>query len=248
MAIAVVERTFQVLEALARLGKPVPLVRLAAEAALPKPTAYRILQSLASLGYVAQEEASGYYFATDRLAGLAARDPYLSLKELARPLMERLHARFDETVNLGVLEGTKVIYSLVMETAQPLRWVVRPGRSDPFHCTALGRAITAFLTAEQRERLLKKASAERARSGAGIDVDKMRSTLEATRRRGWASEEEETAPGVACLAMSMGPWGVPEAAISLSIPVSRYTRAVREAAVKEFRTLAAEAADMRKGA
>lgn len=247
MAIAVVERTFQVLEALARLGKPVPLVRLAAEAALPKPTAYRILQSLASLGYVAQEE-SGHYFATDRLAGLAARDPYLSLKEQARPLMERLHGRFDETVNLGILEGTKVIYALVMETAQPLRWVVRPGRSDPFHCTALGRAIAAFLATEQRERLLKKVHADRARSGAAIDVEKMRATLETTRRRGWASEEEETAPGVACLAMSMAPWGAQEAAISLSIPISRFRQSLREAAVKEFRSMAEGAPDILKGA
>lgn len=237
MAIALVEKTFQVLEALARLGAPAPLVRLSVEAELPKPTAYRILQSLASLGYVAQEEGTGHYFATGRLAGLASRDPYHALKERARPVMERLHGRFDETVNLGVLEGTKIVYALVMETEQSLRWVVRPGRSDPFYCTALGRAVVAFLPEERRKRLLGKARLKRVGANTVTQKKKLCAILDETRRRGWASEEEERAAGVVCLAMPLVGWGETEAAISVSVPVSRFTKKMRQSIVAEFRDM-----------
>jgi DNA-binding IclR family transcriptional regulator len=236
--IAVVEKTFSVLEALARLGEPVALVRLSAEVALPKPTAYRILQSLVNLGYVAQEEGTGHYFTTDRLRGLAARDPHFSLKEMARPTIERLHERFNETVNLGVLDGTDVIYLLVKETTQPLRWVVRPGRSDPYYCTALGRAIAAFLPLARLEALLTRTQLKPVGTQTVSDEASLRKILAETRRRGWASEEEEAEAGVACLAMPLAPLAAGEAAISLSIPLSRFTKTLRDEVIEEFRQLA----------
>jgi DNA-binding IclR family transcriptional regulator len=237
MSIAVVEKTFQVLEALVRFGEAVPLVRVSAEAELPKPTAYRILQSLAGLGYVAQEEGTGHYFATDRLAGLASRDPFLTLKQLALPMMEQLHTRFDETVNLGVLRGQKVVYAQVLETTRDLRWVVRPGRSDYFYCTALGRAIVAFLPEKQGESLLVKTKFERVGAKTVTDRKKLAAILDEARRRGWAAEEEEAAGGVACMAFSLAGWGAPQAAISVSIPVSRFTRSLRAELADEFQRL-----------
>ncbi|MEX2381793.1 MAG: IclR family transcriptional regulator [Opitutales bacterium] len=239
MAIAVIEKTFQVLEVMARRGEPMPLVRLSAEAVLPKPTAYRILQSLAALGYVAQEEKTGYYFATDRLAGLAAKDPHLALKERAVPVMDRLHARFNETVNLGVLEGATISYLMVKETTQSLRWVVRPGRSDPYYCTALGRAIAAFMPPDRLEALLKKTRPKLNGDSATMDRGRLREILAETRRRGWASEEGETAAGVSCLAIPLMDFGAADAAISLSIPVGRVTTKLRARIVAEFRRLMA---------
>lgn len=232
MSIAVVEKTFQILEAMARSGKAMPLLALSEETALPKPTAYRILQSLAGLGYVAQEEKTGHYFTTWRLSDLVPRDPHLRLKEAARPAMERLHARFNETVNLGVLDGGTVRYIQVLETTKPLRWVVRPGRSDPFHLTALGRAIAAFQSRDRQDRLLEKADG---------DPKRLRRILDETRRRGWAMEEEEAAAGVACLAMPLAERGVANAAISVSVPVSRLTRKLRDELVTEFLQLQKDA-------
>jgi DNA-binding IclR family transcriptional regulator len=241
MGIAVIEKTFQVLEGLARLGEPVPLVLLSVAADLPKPTAYRILQSLADLGYVAQEEGTGHYFATDRLSELAACDLHLSLKERARPLMKRLHGRFNETVNLGILEGSKVVYALVMETTQSLRWVVRPGRSDPYYCTALGRAITASLPLAQQKVLLQKTRLEPVGAKTITSKENLESILKETRRRGWAYEEEETAEGVACLAFPLALWGISKAAISLSIPTSRLTPDLRASILEEIMSLHATA-------
>jgi DNA-binding IclR family transcriptional regulator len=240
MVIEVVEKTFAVLERMVRLGRPVTLGELAAEVRLPKPTLYRILRTLRDLGYVEQQE-SGEYAMTSRLAAIASNDRHASLSQVARPLMQRLHSEFDETVNLGVLEGSFVSYVEVLETTRALRWIVKPGVRDTFHTTALGRAIAANLPEKHRARLVAKvdfsqSTGKRVKSRAALNR-----TLDEARERGWALEEEETVAGVACLAFSLRTWGEPTAAISVAIPIHRYDDRRRTAIVNAFEAILADA-------
>ncbi len=240
MAIEVVEKTFAVLELMARFERPVTLGELAGEVRLPKPTLYRILRTLFDLGYVEQHD-NGDYALTPRLAAVAQNDHHSSILAVARPLMQRLHEEFDETVNLGLLEGAFVNYLQVLETTRALRWIVKPGVHDPFHTTALGRAIAANLPESHRTRLVAKADlthpvTKRIKSRAALTR-----ILDETRARGWAVEEEETVTGVACLAIPLQPWGERMAAISIAVPVNRYDERRKAAIVAAFAALRAEA-------
>ena len=132
MSIAVLDRAFVILEVLARSRRALTLAELAEEGRLPKPTVHRILKSLRDLGYVEQEDRGGAYELSGRLVSLREYGRDQAVREKARPVMERLHAAFDETVNLGLLEGIFVRYVEVIETTQPLRWIVKPGARDSF--------------------------------------------------------------------------------------------------------------------
>ena len=154
MSIAVVKKTVFTLEKLAESDEPLSLAAISAQARLPKPTAHRILQTLTALGYVAQDETSRYYL-TSKLDSLAQSSRYRDLKLRAVPLMTALHRQFNETVNLGVLEGTKVHYIHVIETTRSLRMMVQPNAADEYYFTAIGRAIAAHLPESQLEALLK---------------------------------------------------------------------------------------------
>ncbi len=222
MSIAVIDKTFTILEVLARTGRPLMLAELAEESRLPKPTVYRILKSVRELGYVNQAARGGAYELSSRLATLREHGRDEAVRTKVRPLMTRLHGRFDETVNLGFLEGIYVRYALVMETTQPLRWIVKPGARDLFHTTALGRAVVAHLPVEQQARLVTKACGTlpaRGRKAARMRLEK---ELAATRARGFALEEEETVVGVACVAVPLVELGEPLAAVSVSVPVHRF--------------------------
>ena len=221
MSIAVLDRAFSVLEVLARTRRALTLAELAEEARLPKPTVHRILKSLRDLGYIAQNDRGGAYELSERLASLHEYGRDESVREKARPLMERLHAAFDETINLGLLEGVFIRYAHVIETAQPLRWIVKPGARDSFQTTALGRAIVAHLPAEQQARLVTKACATLPVRGRKAARAALEQELVATQRRGCALEEEETVAGVACVAISLASLGEPLAAVSISVPVHR---------------------------
>ena len=229
----VVERTFSVIEVMARLAAPVSLAVLTEESRLPKPTVYRILQSLRTLGYVEPSGAQGSYLLTERLVSLSQNDRYRGAREKALPLMRRLHRAFDETVNLGLLEGVFVNYLHVLETTQPLRWIVKPGARDPFHTTALGRAIVSQFPAERQKTILRKALPR-----AHTVRLKMQAALLTAQERGWAIDHEESATGVVCVALPLQAWGEPLAALSVSVPANRFTPALQEKIVAEFGQLA----------
>ena len=242
MSIAVLDKAFSILEVLARSGRRLTLAELAEEGRLPKPTMHRILRSLRDLGYVSQPDRGGAYELSGRLASLSEYGRDEAVREKALPLMRQLHETFDETVNLGLLEGIYIRYAHVLETTQALRWIVKPGARDMFHTTALGRAIVAHLPAEPQARLVAKVCAtlpSRVRKSAR---EKLGAELAATRARGYALEEEETVAGVACVATPLTGLGEPLAAVSVSVPVHRFPasqRAALVAAVRQFRDKAA---------
>lgn len=232
MSIAVLDKTFAILEVLARTGRALSLAELAEECRMPKPTVYRILRSLRDLGYVEQPDRGGAYGLSGRLASLREFGRDEALRDKALPLMRELHGRFDETVNLGLLEGIYIRYAHVIETTQALRWIVKPGARDLFHTTALGRAIVSSLPAEQQARLLAKVCAALPARGRAATRAKLERELAATRERGYALEEQETVEGVACVATSLAPWGEPLAAVSVSVPVHRFPADQRAALIR----------------
>lgn len=228
MAIAVLDKAFSILEVLARTGRPLSLAELSEETRQPKPSTFRILRSLRDLGYVDQAEERGTYSLSERLNSLReyGRDEVLRAKAL--PLMQQLHEKFDETINLGVLEGLYIRYAHVVETTQALRSIVKPGARDAFHTTALGRAVAAHLPETQRERLVAKAVALESAAKRRTLRERLETELAATRARGWALEEEETVSGVTCMAIPLIELGEPLAAISVSVPVHRFPASRRE--------------------
>ncbi len=240
MSIAVLDKAFSILEVLARTGRALSLAELAEEGRLPKPTVHRILRSLRDLGYVTPAGTRGSYKLSDRLSSLREHGRDATLRARAQPLIDALHHRFDETVNLGVLEGIYIRYAHVTETAQALRWIVKPGARDLFHTTALGRAIVAHLPDEQQARLVTKACTTlpvRGRKVARLQLEK---DLAATRARGCALEEEETVAGVACVAISLAPFAEPLAGISVSVPVNRFPVDRRNSLISAMRQLSQE--------
>lgn len=237
MSIAVLDKTFTILEVMARTGRTLSLAELAEECRAPKPTVFRILKSLRDLGYVEQADKGGEYGLSERLVSLRAYGRDEAVRDKALPQMQALHEEFNETVNLGLLEGLYIRYAHVLETTQPLRWIVKPGARDLFHTTALGRAIAAQLPAEQQSRLVAKLCASLPARTRKAERARLEGELAATRERGYAFEEQETVEGVACVAASLGPQGEPLAAISVSVPVHRFPAARRTALVRALQHL-----------
>lgn len=221
--IAVLEKAFVVLEALDELARPVPLRDVTELTEIPKATAFRILQTLHDLGYVGQDSPSGNYRLTVRLAQLGRETRFDGLLARAQQHLDRLHSRVDETVNLGVLDGDRVYYLRSLETSQSLKWIVRPGSSDAFHSTALGRAIVSHLPEREREGLLALGPFEARTAATPTDEEELRRILDRARDDGWAFDDEHNDQGVACLAVPLLDGGWPIAAISVAVPRTRLT-------------------------
>lgn len=230
----VVEKTFRVLETLAELARPASLGELTALVNLPKPTVYRLLHALKECGYVEDTEGSGVYVLSGKLERLVRGGHSEELNALAQPHMESLYARFNETVNLGVRERNQVRYVRVLETTQPLRWIVQPGETDCLFTTALGKAILSATPDSERKSLLSRAGSVRNHPTAR---QVLADELEAVARCGWAVDREDSAEGVVCMAFSLKDFGFPDAAISLAIPAVRCDAELQQRIVNEFQKI-----------
>ena len=110
---------------------------------------------LAYHGFVQQEQGSRAYVAGPALieVGLAVVGT-MNVRDQARPFMEQLAEDLEETVHLGVLDGTQVRYVAAIESERALRVVARTGQLDPrpLHVVG-GRPSSPWLPDDQVLRL-----------------------------------------------------------------------------------------------
>ena len=213
------------------------LADLAAEVGMPKPTAHRILKSLTTLGYL-ERPASGVYRQSPQVKRLVSDAAVRRLIDAAARPLRDLHAQTKETVNLGRLRHDRVLYLDVLECTLPLRRVATR-TSDPFHTTALGRAIASRLPADRRNRLLAKAKLTRRTSATIIDRRRLAAEIDKAAKQGYAIEENETDVGVSCIGVPICAGDEVVGAISVSLPTARLDAASRRRLVDLVRKTAA---------
>src|SRR5262245_23703790 len=135
----------QVRQLVCEATAPIALNDLVRASELPKTTVFRYLRTLAVMRLVEHDPATDRYRPGIGLWWLThATNPYETLRQVCRPEMKRLQQRFNETVNLGVLSGSDVVYLDIIESERSLRMQARVGATDPIHSTALGKALLAF--------------------------------------------------------------------------------------------------------
>ncbi|MCC5972691.1 MAG: IclR family transcriptional regulator [Rubellimicrobium sp.] len=235
--IGVLVKAFRVLETMADMGEPAPLRDIARATDLPKGTLFRVLQTLCTLGYISQIEKSGFYHLTTKVTYLGRNARQEDIKMLVLPHMKALHQQFNETINLGVLEGTFVYYIAVLEARRALSWRVPAGTRDQFYCTALGRAIVAFLSPAQREALVAHTTLKSRTAHTVMSRQELEAILDKTARTGTAFDIEENDDGVVCIGAPVFLDDRVVASISVSIPSSRFTPALGEEVQQAFRDL-----------
>ena len=235
--IAVLVKAFRVLEVMADMGEPAPLRDIARATGLPKGTLFRVLQTLVGLGYIGQIDTTGFYHLTSQVSYLGRNARQEDIKMMAIPHMRTLHQRFNETVNLGVLEGHFVYYIAVIEANRALTWRVPAGTRDLFYSTALGRAIVAFLQPAQREALVRSTTLRSRTARTVMSRPELEAILDETHRTGTALDVEENDDGVVCIGAPLFVDDRVVASISVSIPSSRFTPALGEEVRQAFREL-----------
>ncbi|MCO6411884.1 MAG: helix-turn-helix domain-containing protein, partial [Thiogranum sp.] len=109
-SIQVIDRSAQLLDAVAACEGPATLKILAAETGLHPSTAFRILAALGGVGLV-ERDASGHYILGRKILQLAGRvQRGVDIRHEALPVMQSLRDQVGETVNLTVREGDQVVY------------------------------------------------------------------------------------------------------------------------------------------
>jgi len=216
-AVRAVLRVLDVFDYLRKRPEGAALPEIAAAVGLPKSSVYRYLATLEARRYVERDATTDAY----RLGlGLMLQTPVQALARHARPYLEEIRDRFDETANLGILDGSRVLYLEIFESAKTMRLASRAGDHDPLHSTALGKAVAAQLGDEEIGRILRTEGMPRLTGKTIVDPSAYLDEIRLVRQRGWAIDNGENEEGGRCLAVPITGFTV-AAGISLSAPALR---------------------------
>jgi DNA-binding IclR family transcriptional regulator len=219
------DRAIDLLELLSECHQLPTLAGICQHTGLHKSTAHRLLMVLQRSGIIERTADHRYHLGL-KLHELGQRAlDQVDLRARARPHFRRLAAQVHETVHLGVLQKAKVVYLEKLDANNhAVCFGSIAGTSNPVYCTAMGKAILAFLAPDIADEVIAGIRFRRFTANTLCSEPELRRALERVRRRGYAVDDEEIEPGVRCIgAPVFGPFGTPVAAVSISGSVARIT-------------------------
>ena len=235
-AVRAVVRVMDILDLLQHSPNGRSLLEVSEAAGLPRSSTYRYLSTLETRGYVQRDGASGPY--RFGLAFLPSHARYLEvLAARARPVMEGLRDRLGETINLGVLDGNRVVYLEILESNKAVRLAARRGDRDPLHSTALGKAIASRIGRDEVVAILAAEGMPKRTPKTITDEARYLSELDKIRAQGFALDLGENEEDGRCVAVPLANSRV-LAAISLSAPAPRLEADLMEGIAAELMSAA----------
>jgi DNA-binding IclR family transcriptional regulator len=221
-----VERALEVLITLCGADSGMSLGELSAKTGLHKSTVHRLLQSLISYQLATQDPDTKLYKAGLRLFELTHQVlSKIELRSQARPELEELSRRLNETVHLAVLDEDEMVYIDKKETQRAVRMYSAIGKRGPLHCTGVGKVLLAYLPEERLEQIIKKKGLRRYTEKTITSPSELKRHLALVRQQGYAIDDTEHEPEIRCVACPIRDHnGEVIAAISLTVPASRMSR------------------------
>lgn len=191
----------RLIETLAESGRPAGVTDLARRIGTNKNMTYRLLSTLTGEEWVRREPDGRGYALTLRpfhFIGRAVRR--MDVVEAAEGPMRELLERVDEYVYLGVLHGRRVLF---VRDLRPRLKPVQVGGGVGFlyrlHDNAPGKVLLAWGGPDLFREVVRE-GLPRTASGTVTDPRRLRRMLEEVRHRGFATDLEENADGILCLA------------------------------------------------
>jgi DNA-binding IclR family transcriptional regulator len=191
---------------------------------LPKSVVHRTLEGLMAAGLILRDPETSRYRLGPRaldlgFAGVGAP----GMQTLALPLMEKLSARTQETATLSYLVEVERVYVAQVEGPQAVKMTIGIGHRAPLYAGASGRAILSAFPKEELERYLERTRLDQLTGSTIGDVSLLRSTLEESRQRGYATSFGERDPWAAAVAAPIcTAIGHPIGSMSVCGPLARF--------------------------
>ena len=217
-----IAKALQALDYVAQGDHPLSLNEIASFLGLTKTSAFRILHTLETLGYISKSSDARY-------TATKARQQDGQFRILQRmitcgaPFLEQINLEFGETVSMAALMENHIEVVMVLESPQLIRMSNTPGRILQPHASSLGKVISAFQPQEVREHLLRSYGVTPVTAHTIVDEKLLREEFSRIHAQGFAEDREETTTGGRCFgAPILGSSGYAIGAVSMSMPLMRF--------------------------
>ncbi|MEV0354868.1 IclR family transcriptional regulator [Nocardia sp. NPDC050697] len=226
--VSVVERISLVLETFNGVG-PLTLAQVTSRTGLPRSSVHRLLEQLASTGWLARSPDQTYELGVKAYEmGQAALNQNRLLRG-ARPVMQAFAQQTGLTIQLAVVDHGDTVYLAKINGRASGPTPTAVGQRVPAHLTAVGKAQLAFTAATRNPHVIRGLGhtvggelVRRTAQSIGTDAQ-LAEELGTVRDRGAAFDRGEAFSGLGCVGVPIGP---PDhiygnlAGISLCAPVT----------------------------
>jgi IclR family acetate operon transcriptional repressor len=237
-------RTLDILELLARQGRPMSASEISVTLAIPVSSLSYLLATLLDRSYLARERRAYRLGPAIARFSPAAAEPRLA--ERVAPIVRAVSRDLNETVGFFVLRGFE-IESLATEIGlQALRYSLEVGRRVPLHAFAAGKAMLATFSERSLKRYFRTVTREAFTPATIVAEADLRAALGEIRRTGIARTRDEYTPGIAGIARAVHVDGEPAGAFSIAVPTGRLTPEIERDAIRLLGRAAALLAGERK--
>jgi len=218
-------RGLKVIGMLAESDRSIGVTDLAAELGVDKSAAFRLLNTLVNYGFAVQDPETRRYGPGLRIVEISrAVLDRLELRTVAKLYLKQLQKLTGESAHLAVLRGDQAVYIDQENSSAALNVNTEIGRTAPLHCTALGKALIAYLEPEELDRTLGPAPWKKFTPRTMVTRQELDTHLASIREQGFALDDEELNSSVRCLAVPVRDFrGKVVAAVGISGPSSRVT-------------------------
>lgn len=236
------ERGFAVLELFKQRNYKLSVREIADALLLSKSTAFGLINTLANLGYLQQDEQDRKYSLGFKVLALAsAVQENNVIAQVAHPLLKQLSEEFQETCHCAVEENNYVIYIDKTEADRSVIINTRVGMKNPIYCTGVGKSILSFLPREKQKAILSSVELKAITAASITDKTVLLKALKEVRERGYATDDGEIEIGLRCVSVPVFDTNKEViAAISLSAPSSRLDLNNVETLVKRMKEMSKE--------
>ena len=183
---------------------PIKLGDLAARLGLTRSTTHRLASALTDRRYLSFVPHSGYSLGPKLLElGFRVRDE-LDLPRVAAPHLERLALLTEDTVHLGILDRSRVLYLDKVPGKRRINISSRIGELQPVTSTGLGKALILDLDEDAWLEFFRAERSEAGRQGvrprAQISQQDWLARMRGYVQAGYAFDLEENEDQIRCIA------------------------------------------------
>ncbi len=222
--IQVISRAVTILKLLQQSPEPASLGSIAKKINLPRSTVQRIVNALSNEGFVISGPSSRGIRLGPELIALAST-AQVSIKDIARPILDSLANETNESVALTTLNNQEVITLDQIQSSKRLASFLSSETTLPLYCSASGKAMLAILEKEQLNSFLSELKLIEFTNNTITSKQQLLSELEEIRRTGVAYDQEEHSYGVCASAIATKTVTGSFIAFAVTIPSTRFNEA-----------------------
>lgn len=233
-AVQAVSNAVEILELLGSYEHELSISEIVSKLELTKSNVNKLLANLEKYGYVEHNRYTGNFRLGVKTFQISqAYINKLNLIDISTHILNGLKQQLNESVYIGVLRHSNVVYLDVIETDEPVRVMPRIGNVGPAYATAIGKAQLSTMTDDEIAGLYENKEFLKLTKNTINNIQELLEDIKQVREKGYALDLEEYEEEVHCIgAPVLNFMGKVIAGISVSGPKVRmdYDRIEKEIA------------------